>query len=324
MVLTICLTFGSSRWPRLSDQRFEAGSLCRTARVTGEQNIRVGLERVSQDGRLGSATSEETMKGKLVVFRNIKIAGLCLASMLVMGMALAGNASAVPLLWLVCLKSEGPFTKYTGPKCLESESSSTGKWQSLGVQTEKSITVKITVISIKLVDKKALIANSGAVCSTAGSVGEGLIEAGGKGKIRVAHVNEPTKNCKGVGGCEEVKKLEGVHLPWDTAIVEGATGPLTQITNSGAGKPGWAVECKTALGTKTDTCEEESKPVEAKLTFGEVTESPENGKELLVRALFEEKEETLGECTEGGKKSGLVLGTVAILLPGGALSIHKE
>ena len=48
--------------------------------------------------------------------KHLKIAGLCLVSLLAMGMALAGNASAAPLLWLLCLK-EGTSgvapTKYT-------------------------------------------------------------------------------------------------------------------------------------------------------------------------------------------------------------------
>jgi hypothetical protein len=54
MALAICFTFGSSRWSRFSDSRLGSGSLCRTARAIDEQYIKVGLERVSQGGRLGA------------------------------------------------------------------------------------------------------------------------------------------------------------------------------------------------------------------------------------------------------------------------------
>jgi hypothetical protein len=257
--------------------------------------------------------------------RSLKIAALAFASMLMMGMALAGNAAA-GLLWLVCLEGSN-LTKYTNSKCLTASGRpNTEKgWQSLGVLTGQSITVKILVLSLKLVDLNTGLGTSGAEClDEASNKGEGLIEPNGKGKIRVAEAEVPG-NCKGVGGCEKVEKLNGVNLPWNTEIFEGPGGvPLTKITPGPVGKPGWEVKCKTFLGPKTDICEEETgHPTEVRLTFGEVTENPGKIKELLVRGLFEEKEETRGKCSEGGTKAGLVLGTVAILLPGGALSINK-
>jgi hypothetical protein len=257
----------------------------------------------------------------------LKIAGLCLASMLVMGMALAGNASAA-LLWLVCLEGTG-LTKYENSKCLTSKGTQTRSekgWQSVGLATGQTATVKILVLSLKLVDTKAIIPNSGAAClNNADNEGEGVIEPSGKGIIRLATVKEPsTHGCVGLGGCEKVEKIEGANLPWETEIVAGTNSePLTKIkAHSGGKEPGWIVTCETALGTKTDECEQEAgKEEEAKLTFGEVTEGPEKVKELLVRGLFQELHP--GDCTEGGKESAKVLGTVAILLPGGALSINK-
>lgn len=65
--------------------------------------------------------------GADAVAQRLWIVVLCLATMLVAGMALAGNAAAV-LLWLVCLEGTG-LTKYENSKCLKT--SGTGKWQSL-------------------------------------------------------------------------------------------------------------------------------------------------------------------------------------------------
>jgi hypothetical protein len=243
-----------------------------------------------------------------------------------MGMALAGNASAV-LLWLVCLKGTGLLTRYTNSKCLEANPKLEGEWQSLGVPAGVSITVEILVLSIKLADTKTAIGTSGAEClNNEASRGLGLIEAKGKGKILTAEVKEPEKNCKGVGGCKatKVKKLEGANLPWETEIFESEGKPLTKISaHSGGGAPGWKVECENILNKiETDECLEESgHPEQVRLTLGEVTENPEKVKELLVRALFEERGEA--KCTVGGAKAGKVLGTLAILLPGGALSINS-
>jgi hypothetical protein len=260
----------------------------------------------------------------------IKIAGLALASMLVMSMAVTGSASAA-LLWLVCLKGVG-LTKYENSKCLKSKETQTrGEegWQSLGLLPGQSVTVKILALSIRLIDTKALVANSGAACLSPGSIGEGLIEPGGKGKILVAHYEKPETNCVGVGGCEAggVKAVVGVNLPWRTEIFEGTEKlPLTKILEGTekSGKPGWRVECESLLGPQTDTCEAEAnKPAEVKLTFGEVTKNPNGVEELLVRGLFQEDANAKADCSQGGKETGLVLGTLAILLPGGALSINK-
>jgi hypothetical protein len=259
------------------------------------------------------------------VFRNIKIAGLCLASMLVMGMALAGNAAAA-LLWLVCLKGVG-LTKYENSKCLKSKEPQTrGEegWQSLGLLPGQTATIKILVLSLKLVDTGTPLGEAGVLClDTPAARGEGVIEEKGKGKIRAAEVEKPEVNCTGLGACKKATKLEGANLPWATEIVEGPGGaPLTKIKSGGSGEPGWKITCETSIGTLTDTClskvgEEE----EVRLTFGEVTENPAKEKELLLRGLFEEKR--TASCSLGNSTSGKVLGTLALLLPGGALSINK-
>ncbi len=250
-------------------------------------------------------------------FKSLKLAGLCLASMLVMGMALAGNAAAV-LLWLVCLKGLG-LTKYSSSKC--SEASSTGEWQSLGVPSGKEITVKILVISLLLKDSKTSIGEVVANCPNVGSIGEGVIKANGEGEIRkAAYTAAGAKNCKDEAGhCPEFTKVEGINLPWITNIEEGANKePLTTIKpHAGGGQPGWAITCKDILEI-TDECKAEKEGEEEKAKLVNTVSSGE----LLVLSLFEEKQKA--KCSQSGEKTGEVKGTVAVLLPGGALSINRS
>lgn len=251
------------------------------------------------------------------MFRNIKIAGLCLASMLVVGMALAGNAAAAPL-WLVCLEGSG-LTKYESSTCLKAASG--GKWQSLGVRAGQEITVKLVAISILLTDTKAPVLGEVTVkCSSAGSRGEGVIKASGEGEIRVAEYENAKADCSEEKGCPEVKTVKGVNLPWKIKLFTGTNGePLTKIEpgNSAGKEPGWEVTClkEPIVGEVTDVCtspkgeEEQARLVNTK-----------SASELLVTSLFEEN--VLATCTQGKEKAGKVKGSIAILLPGGALSIN--
>jgi len=244
-----------------------------------------------------------------------KVGGVLLASMLMMGMALVGNASAA-LLWLVCLKGGTGLTKYTSSKC--NEASGTGVWQSEGLAAGQTQTVKLAAISILLKDTGI---SSAVLCFSAGSKGEGVIEAGGKGKIRVATYENAKANCRGTEGCEKegIETVTGINLPWRTEAVEGTNGkPLTKILFGITEKepPGWEVVCKTGGIKKTDKCTSEAgHPEEAELV-SEVT-----GSELLVKSRFQQVGE--GSCTLGGAKAAKVLGLLAILLPGGALSINR-
>jgi hypothetical protein len=248
----------------------------------------------------------------------LKIAGLCLASMLVMSMALAGTASAAELLWLVCLKGNG-LTKYTNEKCLSASGGSGEGWQSLGVPSGKTITVKIAAISILLVDNKVPIVGKVKVkCANAGSVGEGLIEPGGKGKILKASYTSPSTNCSGEENCTTVLKVNGVHLPWVTNVIEGPEGKfLTKIESGGSGEPGWEVECEVLGIAENDVCESSSSSESEQVRL--VNEKSTT--ELLVLALFEETSKA--HCSLSKEKTGEVKGTIAILLPGGALSLNK-
>jgi hypothetical protein len=244
----------------------------------------------------------------------LKIAGLALASMLVMGMAVTGSASAA-LLWLVCLEGSG-LTKYESSTCLKAASG--GKWQSLGVPTGASISVKLLVISILLIDTKVPILGEVSVkCSNAGSRGRGLIKPNGEGEIIVAEYENPEANCKEEKGCPKVTKVKGVHLPWKVKLFVGANGePLSKIEPIN-GEPGWEVTCaeEPLVGEVTDVCET-PKGEEEQVRFL----NSKSATELLVIALFEENIKST--CSQGKEKAGVVKGSVAILLPGGALSIN--
>jgi len=249
-------------------------------------------------------------------FKSLKTAGLCLASMLAMGMALAGNAAAA-LLWLVCLKGSG-LTKYTNSKC--SEASSSGEWQSLGVPSGKEITVKISVISLLLKDSKTSIGEVVTNCPDEGSRGEMVIKANGEGEIRAfEYTAAGAKKYKDEAGhCPEFTKVEGRNLPWITNSEEGANKePLTTLKpHTGGGQPGWAISCKDIVEV-TDECRFAGTGEEEKFKLV----NTRSATELLVAALWEEKSKI--ECSQSKEKTGEVKGTLAILLPGGALSINR-
>ncbi|MGH2852876.1 MAG: hypothetical protein ACRDLF_01625 [Solirubrobacteraceae bacterium] len=248
--------------------------------------------------------------------KHLRIAGLCLVSMFVMSMALAGNAAAA-LLWLVCLERSGTLTKYNNNQC--TEASGTGKWQSLGLTVcpeNCSDTVRLLAFTLKLEDSNAAAIQ----CSDVGN-STGLIESGNTGIIREARitkalaeslceVRKPFLTCKAAGNIEGV---EGRNLPWTIEIFTTENKNLTQI-KAEKGKPGWAVTC----GGATDTCEEEAgKPEFAELLNG-VTKGV-----LLVLARFEEKGPA--KCSVGGVGAGHVTGLVAVLLwSGNGLSINPR
>jgi len=253
--------------------------------------------------------------------KSLKIAGLCLASMLVMSMALAGTASAA-LLWLVCLKSTG-LTKYKNSKCLEASGGAASEegWQSLGVPSGTSITVKLLAITLTLRDTGVGI---GVICFSKGSEGEGVIKSGGEGEIRVARIAKPEENCRSLAGCEAgtITKVEGVNLPWKQELIETESKSVGVIRAGSGGKPpGYAVRCSVAKLAATDTCEEESGHPESVELVNAVTTNPIGVEELLVKSRFETRGHA--KCTLGGANASEITGLAAILLPGGAVSINR-
>ncbi len=252
--------------------------------------------------------------------KSIRIAGLCFASMLVLGMALASTASAAPL-WLVCLEGSG-LTKYSTNQC--TTASGTGAWQSLGLPAGQTDTVRIQVFSLHLEDTGTLAGKSAIECnSTTADEGTGFIEGTGKGKITAAGIKETEINtrCKVIeGGCEtgKIEKVKAVHLPWATEIFETESKLETKIENSGAGEPGWSITCHTALGSQTDECVSTGS---TKLESASLANAVTAGV-LLVKGTF------LGahpaKCTQSSShEDGHVRGLVAILLnSGNGLSVN--
>ncbi len=243
-----------------------------------------------------------------------KITGLCLMSMsmLVMGMALAGSASAEPG-WLLC--SEGvntSNTKYENSQC--SKAKSTGKWESVAPAVPH--TVRIVSFTLKLIDTETSVGKSTVKCNGKGSKGSGIIELASKGVVRVFEIENAKENCEAVeGGCKkgEVEKVKGANLPWAIEMFETEAKSLTKIAKGpgAAGEPGWEVTCNTLLGTRTDTCTSNT----GKEGSAELKNETAGGV-LLVRGVLEKN--LKASCTEGKKESGESEGQLAIL------SAHEE
>jgi len=252
----------------------------------------------------------------------IKIAGLCLASMLLVGMALAGTASAaVPALWLVCLEGTEklPPTKYTTNQCTKAATGNAGKWQSLSLPLGRSDTVRVLAITLRLTDLKAgpLKEKSTVECGHP-TEAWGLIENRETEKkviglllLKKAEVASPKTECRIVSGpCEELEKIEGANLPWKAEISEEGGKFVSKIQPDGNGEPGWSVRCKTFLGSKTDTCVSRG-PGTLEGISGENRVTSEV---LLVLAEFLKL--LKAKCSEGEAESGEVEGKIAILLAG--------
>jgi hypothetical protein len=259
--------------------------------------------------------------------KRLTIAGLCLASMLVMGMALAGNASAqVPAYWLACLPGTEKVlpTKWTTNQCTEAAPNNEGAWQAKQLPVGTSDTVRLVALTLLLTDLSAgpLKEKATVRCDGTGSKGWGLISnfetehlVRGLIIVKVAEVEKASKNCeRETGPCKagEVEKVEGADLPWKEEIYETESGKtfLSRIENDGSGEPGWKVTCNTLLGSKTDECLSEAGHPEVFSGVNRVTEAV-----LLVSGRFLKVHRA--KCSEGGAETGEVEGLIAVLLWGG-------
>jgi hypothetical protein len=255
--------------------------------------------------------------------KTLKIAALCAASMLVASMALAGSAFAAPPLWLLCL-NRGSGGNYVENQC-RSLHDGAGAWESEGIPAGGRETAIIRGFSLRLEDDEVKTTLEKAVvkCNGTGSEGEGEIISAKEGIIREAKVAKAEEHCERVEGpCQagKVEKVEGADMPWKQIIFETENKTMGALRADGNGEPGWAITCKTLLGSKTDTCTSrvsEGMEPETLTLVNEVT-----GGVLLVRGVFNNK--ALGTCTEGNKPlTAQIHGLVAILLPSGnGLSIN--
>jgi len=239
----------------------------------------------------------------------LKMVGLGLASAFVMAMALAGNASAVPL-WLACLEGNTPTaTKYTSNSCGRVMSGSLPtRWQWNEVTaTDK---VRITGFTLSLTDTKA-VGGSSTVRCTSGIELSGTVGPGRFDRIEMAKVSEAKKDCARVeGGCkaEEVESVEGRDLPWQTELYETEGKFFDKIGSGGKGEPGWEVSCNTLLGKQTDECESEGENFES----AELVNKKTGLEELLVLGTLVGLHKF--KCSQGGAGAGSINGPFAILL----------
>ena len=234
----------------------------------------------------------------------VKIAGLCLASMLVMGMAITATASAAPH-WLVC-STGGTATKYTTSQCTTASSGGTFQWNEV-TGTESAVFRG----SLLLKDTSPMV-NDAIEClyEWIGSVGPGKYG-------RINEIIVTPSQCRGIKNCENVLKIGARDLPWQTELYESEKGVILQtLAGTGSGEPGWEVECKVGSNKVNDVCIQEAGKPESVLLENKVT-----GTELLVLATLQSLRKT--NCSAGGKEKGELGGALAGLGVGKGLRVSS-
>ncbi len=246
----------------------------------------------------------------------LKIAGLCLASMLVLGMAIANTALATH--WLVCLPENTgtTTTKWNSSQCTTAGGSGGWEWSEIkGTEPARVVNQTLTLKDTDVKGSESVIQ-----CAAGSGEGEGAVGPGGNSRINTAKVKEPKTECKRVtGACEagKVETVEGINLPWQTESYETEGKLLFSLLSTIAGKgAGWKVRCKSAGVPITDECESESGKLEHLLALNVAT-----GTELLVLGTFERTGKA--KCTLGGAETGVVEGSVAVLVVGRGLRLSK-
>jgi hypothetical protein len=239
--------------------------------------------------------------------KSIKIAGPCLVAMFVIGMVVAGTASAAGPVWQRCTEG-GTATKYEDNRCAKLSGSGKFQWNEL----KSTEAVKITGLTLTLRDAGATGGSSAVQC-TAEVEGAGTVGPGNKGRITKAEVKNPKSNCARVeGGCkaEGIETVRAVNLPWQTELSETEKGVQAQLEGTTTGKePGWEISCNTILGKMTDVCtSEEKKPGKATLLL-------DQSGALLT--LGEYLSRVRGKCSVGGAEQGEIKGKLTVELANG-------
>jgi methionine-rich copper-binding protein CopC len=132
--------------------------------------------------------------------------------------------------------------------------------------------------------------------------GEGKVLAAGKDTVTAAKAT----GCIVLEGSCPTPSANPVHLPWNTELTTVGTELRDNITNSGAGEPGWTVTC---LGIIKDEC---TGPSSTKIT-NNLTETP-----VDVTSTFDEGSAP-AHCSldAAGTKEGLVTGGLLTVAEGG-------
>jgi len=123
------------------------------------------------------------------------------------------------------------------------------------------------------------------------------------------------------GACEGTETtVEAVHLPWlITPLLQTIGGTelmLVDFANGGIGNPGYAVKCKTILGTLTDECIGETGAEARNAATGIEAEFQETSTEELVTPAV--------ECSLSKEKSGLEQGAGLTVDSGGGVLAVSE
>lgn len=227
--------------------------------------------------------------------KSVRIAGLCLVSMLALSslsMVTAGSASAIAR-WLQCRTATGgePPTEYTNADCAVAQRGGGWQWREL-LNTEQILTFG----TLELKDTKTTLGESAVVC---GGTDNGWI--GVLNKDFITSISVKASNCKAVKVCENVEGIEARNLPWQTELFETEGKVRDAIRNSGAGNPGWKVTCKAPIiGSTTDECTSN----EGNTAIEELSGN------LSLDFRFQGEKSGKATCSKGGAGSGLVEGTV--------------
>jgi hypothetical protein len=223
--------------------------------------------------------------------KHLKIAGLCLVSMLAASMAYSATASAANPVWEQCTET-GTTTKYSENQCVKAEGGGNWAWQEIK-GTEK-VTNKGSLI---LKDTKTLVGTVEIECLIEG---EGIVGPVKLGKIEKVKI-EP-KGCRAIKGCESIKSVEARDLPWQTEIFETEGKPSTNLTQDGNGEPGFKIACPVLKLEETDECLQEKALSGGLLTILSITRI------LLVR--YAVPPTPNAKCSMGGEKSGEMEGFI--------------
>ncbi|HTA14311.1 MAG TPA: hypothetical protein VK781_05580 [Solirubrobacteraceae bacterium] len=172
-------------------------------------------------------------------------------------------------------------------------------WSVGETEVSESVAVKSKDVGgITFEDTSTIVGSVSVQCSI---TDEGSVRAQGKGEVTTISATA----CKNVKQCSGTITAKAVHLPWASQLEEVEGKPRLKISNSGAGAPGWSVEC-TILGVKVkDECTGET-------TTG--VEDVTGGVDLAF-----DSSSAHGNCSLGGTGTGRVTGVDLEENPAGKL-----
>jgi hypothetical protein len=162
-------------------------------------------------------------------------------------------------------------------------------------------------------------------CAVASFSGTGTVGPGANDETITTEFVKPETNCKPTAkafnledkevanSCTKVDNISAINLTWKTELVGDSEGKWDLLLKgSGAGQPGWLIECVTPLGLVDDTCV--ANAASTPLVWVENLAAEVGGKKLVtmlfLRDLLAAAE--YASCSVGGKEEGLVVGEMLI------------